>query len=339
MPRSENQKLKLLYIRKYLLENTDDEHSVTVSQIIKDLAGYGIQADRKTVYTDLEALRAYGMDIIMNSPGKCAAYHVGSREFEDVELKLLVDCIQTSNFVTQRKTQALIRKIESLTSVYRGKQLQRQVYVRNRVKNMDESVYYNVDIISSAISEGSQIRFRYYDYNVQKKRVLRRNGEYYYTSPYALIWVDQNYYLLSHNPGEDHIRHYRVDRMTEITLTGEERTGNDIFRETDISTYTTKVFYMFTGTERKVKLRFDNSLIGTVIDRFGRDISVFPDKDGHFVTYLDVVVSPQFYAWLFAFAGKAEILEPEEIRSGMLRQASAVMDLYQPKDLPSRERS
>lgn len=323
-----NQKLKLLYLQKYLLDNTDEEHTVTAAQMIEELAKHDISVDRKTLYNDLEALRDFGMDILKESVGKHTTYHVASRDFEDVELKLLVDSVQTSNFITHKKTEELIKKVGSLTSVHKKKELNRQVYVRNRIKNMDESVYYNVDVISRAILEDKQIRFKYYDYDMKKQRFLRHNGEYYKTSPFVLIWVDQNYYLLSVGQTEDEIRHFRVDRMTGIEMLEEDRTGKNVIKEADISTYTTKVFYMFTGKEETVSVKFDQSLMGTVIDRFGKDVPIYKEGETHFIATLHVVVSQQFYAWLFAFGDKAEIIEPDHVRNGMVLQAQSVLAQY-----------
>jgi len=294
MPKSANQKLKLLYLMRFLMQNTDEEHSVTINDMIAELARYDIGAERKSLYDDIEALRLFGVDVERDQSG----YFVASRDFELPELKLLVDSVQSSKFITQKKTLSLIKKIEGLTSIYSARLLQRQVYVSNRVKSMNESVYYNVDEVSAAISQDRMIRFRYYEYTVEKERRYRHDGAYYTLSPFALMWDDENYYMLAWDDAAGRMKHFRVDKMNSIILTDKERLGKDVFESTDMSGYSKKVFGMFTGEEQLVKLKFENSLCGAVIDRFGRDIMLIRSGDDHFTVTLKVVVSPQFFAWL-----------------------------------------
>ena len=212
MAKSANQKLKLLYLQKYLLEHSDENHPVTVADMIAYLAGHDISAERKSIYDDLEALRQFGLDIIKTS-GRSTGYFVGERDFELPELKLLVDSVQSSKFITHKKTLSLIKKIESLASVHDAQLLQRQVYVRGRVKSMNESVYYNVDEISAAINADRSIKFKYFEYSVAKERRFRKNGAIYQVSPFALIWDDENYYLLGWDANAEMFKHYRVDKM------------------------------------------------------------------------------------------------------------------------------
>ncbi len=324
MAKSANQKLKLLIIRDYLLRNSDEAHPVTLAQITEELARYDIKAERKSLYDDLEALRVYGMDIVQNRGN----YYVGQRSFETPELKLLVDSIQSSKFITQKKTMALIKKIEELASVYDAQLLERQVYVRNRVKSMNESVYYNVDSISDAINQDRVIRFRYFEYTVSKERRIRKNGGWYEVSPFALTWDDENYYMLAWDGEAERIKHYRVDKMLSITIIDDKRSGKEAFSRLDMSAYTKKVFGMFTGAERQVRLRLVNHLAGAVIDRFGPDVILVPDGEEHFTVSLELVVSPQFFAWVFGFGQDAEILSPEDIRAEAAERASSIAKLY-----------
>ncbi len=326
MPRSTGQKLKLLLLRDYLLKNTDDRHSVTVRQIIAHLDGCGVSAERKSVYDDLAALGpdGYGMDIVADSGN----YALVSRDFELQEVKLLVDMVQSSNFITRRKTEELIRKLETLVSRHEAAQLSRQVYVRKRVKAMNESVYINVDKISAAIAADRKLRFQYFQYNTRRQKELRHGGKLHEVSPFALVWVDQNYYLLAYSREHERMRHYRVDRMTRITGADGPRDGKEVFAATDMSTYTTKVFNMFTGEEKRVRLRCDASLADPFIDRFGEDVSMIPEGDGAFTVSVDVVVSPQFYAWLTPFGTRCEILGPPEVRDGFRRHLRELLELY-----------
>ena len=328
MARSQKQKLKLLYLMRCLLQNSDEAHPVGIAQMVEMLESCGIPAERKSLYADLEALREFGLDIVQTR-GKTVGYYVASREFELPELKLLVDSVQSSKFITQRKTLSLIRKIESLASVHDAAALQRQVYVRNRVKSMNESVYYNVDEISSAITADKKIRFRYFRYTVTKERSFRRGGAFYEVSPYALMWDDENYYLLAYDAEAGQIRHYRVDKMAQIAALESFRDGKEAFRALDMSSYSKQVFGMFAGEAETVRLRFPNELAGAVIDRFGREVMLIREDDGHFSVSVEAVVSPQFYAWVFGFGGEAEILSPASAREGMAAVAARVLAQYE----------
>ncbi len=327
MPKSANQKLKLLYLMQLLLQKTDEEHQLTVQEMIDELAKRDISAERKSIYADLEALRQFGLDVVQ-SKGKSTGYYVASRDFELPELKLLVDSVQSSKFITHKKTLALIKKIESLSSVYGAQLLQRQVYVRNRVKSMNESVYYNVDEISNAITRDRMIRFKYFELDVNKQRRYRHGGKLYEISPFALMWDDENYYMLGYDAAAGKMKHYRVDKMVQIAPAETARQGSELFAELDMSAYSKQVFGMFTGSEQSVKLRFDNALVGAVVDRFGKEIVLIPDGDEHFTVSIDVAVSPQFYAWLFAFGTRVEIISPAEIKQEMRTRAGEIVALY-----------
>ena len=328
MPRSSGQKLKLLYIMDYLLQYSDAEHPVTVRQLIAHLAAHDIAAERKSIYDDIEALRTYGLDVEQVADGQLYGYYVASRRFELPELKLLVDSVQSSKFITQRKTNALIRKIETLASSYDAQRLQRQVYVAGRVKTMNESIYYNVDAVHAGISEDKKIRFRYFEYTVAKERRYRRDGAYYIVSPYALTWDDENYYMVAYETETDSIRHYRVDKMTNIATVDEPRDGAAAYRSLDMAMYSRKVFGMFSGEEQRVKLRFAEHLVGAVLDRLGQDVSIVPGGDGHFTASADVAVSPQFFAWVCGFGGEAQILAPESVVAQMKTHIEAIAALY-----------
>ena len=311
MPRESSQKLKLLYVMRYLLRSSDEAHPVTVQQIIDFLGGEGIPAERKSIYDDVEALRRFGLDILQVKIGRQSGYYVGSREFELPELKLLVDSVQSSKFITHKKTLSLIHKIESLASVYEAQLLSRQVYVKNRIKTMNESIYYNVDEIHTGIARDRQIRFRYFDYTVQKERRFRRDGGYYVVSPFALTWDDENYYLVAYDSTAAMIKHFRVDKMLDIGILDEPRDGRESFAALDMAEYAKKVFGMFSGREERVRMRFDNQLVGAVLDRLGREAMLVPDGESHFTVTAQVEVSPQFFAWVSGFGRLAQILGPD----------------------------
>lgn len=308
-----NQKLKQLYLMKILLENTDETHSMTMPDIVSALKAYDIIAERKSIYDDIEALRLYGMDIIGEKSGKTYLYHIGSRDFELAELKLLVDSVQSSKFITAKKSNELIEKIERIASKYEAKQLQRQVYVAERIKTMNESIYYNVDIIHNAIANNVKIRFQYFQWNVDKKQELRHDGEYYLISPWALSWDNENYYLIGYDHKAGIIKHYRVDKMLNISETEEKREGMQLFRQFDMAIYAKKMFGMFDGKEQSVRIECVNSFAGVMIDRFGKSVTMIKTDEEHFVVNVTVAVSRQFLSWIISLGDGVVITAPEEV--------------------------
>ena len=328
MPKASSQKLKILYVMEYLVRNTDEEHSVSISQIAEYLESHDIAAQRKTLYDDIEALRKYGLDIIQTNHGKVYGYYVASRDFELPELKLLVDSVQSSKFITHKKTSALIRKIEKLASVHDAQLLQRQVYVQNRIKTMNESIYYNVDEIHNGISKNRKIRFRYFDLTVTKERSYRKDGGYYVMSPYALTWDNQNYYMVAFDSEAGIIKHFRVDKMTNISVVDEPRDGKEAYKALDMAEYSKMIFGMFSGEPEPVRMRFSNHLVGAVLDRLGQDVMLIPDGDEHFTVTANVVASPQFFAWVYGFGDMAQILGPSEVVERMVDHTKTVLALY-----------
>lgn len=329
MARSSLQKLKILYIIDHLLRRSDENHPVTTAQLISMLSSHGISAERKSIYDDIEALRTYGVDILSTGVGRNVGYYVGNRSFQLAELKLLVDSVQSSKFITEKKTLELIQKIETLASIYEAELLHRQVHVANRVKTMNETIYYNVDDISRGITENRRIRFHYFEYTVQKDRRFRHGGAWYTVSPYALTWDDENYYLVAFDADAGRIKHFRVDKMRDIEETDEPRDGQEAYAALDMGLYARKTFGMFTGEEVSVQLRFENELIGPVLDRLGLDIMPIPDGDSHFTVRTDVVVSTQFFAWVCGFGAKARITAPESVVEKMKAHIEAIRSVYQ----------
>ena len=308
-----NQRLKQIYLMKVLLDNTDETHSMTMPEIVTALNEYGISAERKSIYDDIEALRVFGMDIIGEKSGRTYMYHVGSRDFELAELKLLVDAVQSSKFITAKKSNELIGKIEKIASKHEAKQLQRQVFVSERIKTMNESIYYNVDIIHSAIADNAKIRFQYFQWNVDKQQELRHDGEYYLISPWALTWDDENYYMIGYDHKVGIIKHYRVDKMLRIEETVENREGRQHFRQFDMAVYAKKMFGMFDGKEQSVRIECMNSLAGVMIDRFGKSVSMIKKDEDHFVVNVTVAVSRQFFGWIISLGAGVVITDPENV--------------------------
>lgn len=329
MPRNSRQKLKLLYLKEYLLANTDENHAVTVSDMKNYLESCGIPAERKSLYDDIDTLRESGLDIVSEKRDRNVWYHVVSREFELSELKLLVDAVLGSRFITERKSAELIRKLESLCSRFDAYALDRQLTVAGRIKSMNESIYYNVDKIHTAIRDNTRITFRYFDYNVRKERVYRHGGALYEVSPFALCWDDENYYLVAYDEAHGEIRHYRVDKMSELEETDKCREGEAAFEKVDVSAYSRKVFSMFGGESVRVRLEFADTLAGVVLDRFGKDVFLTPSEDGTFSFETEIVVSPQFYGWLFSFGKDARILRPQSVKDGFAQYLKQTAELYE----------
>lgn len=328
MARGANGKLKLLYLQKILLERTDEEHGMTMPEIVRALEEYGISAERKSLYGDIETLLNYGMDIIGEQDGKHYRYRVASREFELPELKLLVDAVQSSKFITERKSTELIRKLENLSSRYEAKKLQRQVYVSGRIKTMNESIYYNVDEIQNAIAGNEKIRFQYFQWNVKKEMELRRGGKFYCISPWGVSWDNENYYMIGYDSDAELMKYYRIDKMVKLSVVEEKRDGKKAFQEMDLAALSQKTFSMFAGEEQYVKLEIVNEMAGIVIDRFGRDISLIKKDEGHFAINVKVAVSRQFLAWVISLGDGVRILGPEEVRRQMKKEAERLMQIY-----------
>lgn len=313
MPKGTNQKFKLYYLAKIMVEKTDDEHYITMPEILEQLAGYNVTAERKSIYNDLRDLQKLGIEVEGEPIGKSFHYHVVSHQFELAELKLLVDAIQSSKFITAKKSNDLIKKLESFVSGYEAKQLQRQVYVSGRIKTMNESIYYSVDEIHRAIAENRKIRFQYYQWNVKKEMELRHDGAYYHISPWGLSWDAENYYLVGYDSDAENIRHYRVDKMLHISMSEEKREGKEYFKQLDMASYAKKSFGMFGGEEEKVKLFMRNDMAGVILDRFGKDVMIIPADEEHFTVNVDVNVSDQFISWICALGEGAKIIGPESV--------------------------
>lgn len=326
----EHQKLKMLYLMKIFYEETDDSNFLTMQEIIQKLADCGVMADRKTLYVDFDELRDFGVDIIMEKIGRNSYYHIGSRNFELPELKLLVDAVQSAKGLTDKKSSELIKKLEGMVSKYEAKQLNRQVYIAGRVKTMNESVYYNIDAIHEAITADRQIRFKYFKWDLQKKMKLRKNGEWFQVSPWLLLWDNEYYYLVAYDSENEKIKHYRVDKMLNISLADEKRSGKEKLNRMDITRYTKSLFGMYGGEETKVTLEVQNTMVSVIIDRFGKDIYINPVDEDHFQTSVNVQVSSQFLGWIMSLGDSVKIVGPEEVVDQMkeeIRRLSAQYDI------------
>lgn len=328
MAKSNNQKMKILLIMRELLENSDSQHPVSVKGLISMLESNGIMAERKSIYDDIETLRLFGLDI-ENRREKPSGYYIASRCFELAELKLLVDSVQSSKFITHRKSEELIKKLERLAGRYEASKLQRQVYVSNRIKTMNESIYYNVDKIHEAISANTKIRFQYFEWTITKETRLKKDGEFYQISPWGLCWNDENYYMIGFDSRAGIIKHYRVDKMLRLELMRSRREGREVFEKFDTANYTKRTFGMFGGEEVKVKLRLKNYMAGVMIDRFGKDIMLNRADEDTFTALVSVNVSPQFFGWLTGLGSGVKIESPVQVAEAYRNELLEVLAQYE----------
>ena len=315
MANTPNQKLKQLYLMKILMEQTDDDHPMSVKDLIHQLQLYGITAERKSLYTDIERLIAYGINV-ESQKSNTVGYYVGHRQFELAELKLMVDAVQSSRFIPVKKSAELIKKIAAIGSVHHAKQLNRYVFVDGQPKTINDSVFYNVDAIHTAVNDQKKISFKYFDYNAKKRRVYRKKGELYIQTPVALCWKDDSYYLIAYSAKHDGFAHYRVDRMDKVSVLSEQcdSIGKDRF---DVAEYTKKIFGMYSGELFRATLSFAPSLVNVVFDRFGRDVHIAEETDGWVTFSAEVSASPVFLGWLLQFGNRAKIKAPDSLREAM----------------------
>lgn len=321
-----DEKMKILYLMRILMTETDELHTMNALQLSEKIkAMYGLSYERKTIYTDIKRLQDFGIRI-GQVKGRTCGYYVEKRDFDVPELKLLVDAVQSSKFITRGKSEELIRKLGFLTSRESAKQLQRQVYIFNRIKAENDSIYENVDTIHAAMRDDLQISFKYCVWTVRKELVRKKNGLDYIVSPWALTWDDENYYLVGYDADTGKIKHYRVDKMQEISITEDERLGKEQFIDFDLAAFAKKTFGMYGGEDRKLTLEGENHMVGVVIDRFGTDIMISRHDENHFHAVVTVSVSPQFFGWLTGIGKGLCIVGPEDVRNEYREYLEEILD-------------
>lgn len=300
--------IRIIELLRFLYQQTDEAHAVTVSEMIEYLKSKGIPSVRQTVYTDLEALDTAGIDIVQIKSTQ-NRYFIGSRIFEYPELKMLVDAVASSKVISAKKSQALIQKLGQLTSIQQAEQLQRLASLSSRVKPHNEKVYYIIDSIQTAILDQHQISFQYYEYTPEKKKILKHDGYRYILDPYALEWKNDHYYLIGYSHKHKGIAHFRVDRLTSVEPLDSKFQPMPDF---DVAAYTNKMVDMFAAEHaEQVKLLCSNELMRVIIDHYGEDIEISPYDDTHFTVIIEVNPSGTFYGWVFKFMGKIRILSPQ----------------------------
>lgn len=332
MARSQNQRGKILYVLKILSEHSDKEHCLRAQQIIEMLEEFGIKTERKTIYSDINQLNRFGYKIVNRRSKKDGGYYLAERTFELPELKLLVDAVLASRFITVKKSRELIHKLEQLAGIREAEQLERQVYVAGRIKTQNESIYFNVDKIHKAIQLDTKISFLYMEWTAEKELVPRKK-EKYVISPWALTWQDENYYLIGYDTEADKIKHYRVDKMGAIEILEEElREGGDKFEKFDINEYIKKIFGMFGGTEESVTIQMPERMTGIAIDRFGKDIIIRKRDNDNITVRVQVAVSEPFFGWITGLGAKVKILSPKLVANEYQKYLRRILDGYEVED-------
>lgn len=323
-----DQKLRTLYLMQILMEETDEEHILNAADLTRILKQkYDMDIDRRTIYSDVEIMERFGINIVQVK-GKKSGYYVAEREFEMAELKLLVDAVQASKFITEKKSRELIGKLETLCSKSQAEQLSRQVVIYNRPKTSNETIYYNVDDIHNAFFHDRQISFQYSEWTAKKELRLKKDGKFYVVSPWSLTWNDENYYLIAYDEAANKIKHYRVDKMRRMSILDKERVGEEQFENFNLATFAKKTFGMYGGKDAQVKLLCKNELAGVVLDRFGQDVWMVPEGNTHFTVKVMVAVSSQFFGWVTGIGPQMKILGPQEVKEEYKAYLQEIAALY-----------
>lgn len=331
MARGDNQKLKLLYLLKILSEETDEQHMMTMTELVHKLKKVGVHADRKTLYSDFAELERFGIDIVSLRQGRNTYYYLGARQFDLAELKILVDSVEAAKFITDAKTKSLIRKLGGLASRFDADTLKRQVDLQGRVKTSNRVVFNNVDTLHAAIAAEKQIRFHYCKWDIRGNMVPRNDGAWYYVSPWRLMINNDYYYLVAYSP-ESGIRHYRVDKIKDIFVVEEPRQGKEAFNNFDFAAYSKCMFGMFGGDEMRVTLECDLEMIGVIIDRFGKDVVCIPKGEHSFIVAVNVIPSLQFLGWVIGLGEGVKIISPDVVIRQMREEVKRLGAQYLEKE-------
>lgn len=324
----EGQKIRLLALKAILERETDDRHGIGMERILELLREeYGIESERKSIYDDMRVLRESDFLDVTPPQGKDREYSVASRTFELPEIKMMIDSIQSSKFLSERKSRELIRKIETMCSRYEANMLQREVVLANRVKSTNTKIYFNIDAIHAAIANNYRISFRYFDYDLDKERKYFKKGDKYIASPWKLIYADENYYLLAFEGGK--FKHFRVDKMEDVVEAFGDREGGDEAAKFDMSNYNKYTFNMYGGEVEPVTMVFQNRMVGAVMDRFGHDVLIMKEDDRHFRITVPVAISMQFFGWGFGLGKMVRIVEPEDVKAKMKKALQDIIERYE----------
>ncbi len=326
MAKRENQKQKLIRLLEILLRETDSEHGLSINEIIVRLADYGISAERKSLYDDFMALEELGF-LVTHTETRPPRYMIEEKIFELAELKMLVDAVESSKFITAKKSREIIEKLERFSSTYHSRELSRHVYVEDRVKTVNSSSIYSIDEIHNAINGNKKLSFKYFDFNGEKQKVFRHGGKPYKVAPRALLWDDEKYYLVAYDEAAEHIKNFRVDKMQDVTALEDNSSFAD-GKKFNPADYSRKIFGMYGGREELITFECRESLAGPIIDRFGAD-PVFIKTDFGFKFSVRVMVSPTFFAWVLGFGKDIKIIFPENVVEEFKSNLREISENYQ----------
>ena len=338
MPKSEKQKLKILYVANFFLENSDENHAVTANDILDYLREEcSIEAERRSIYRDIALLRdEFGMDIDGGAGGK---YRLMSRQFDQNDLRILAECVHAAKFISASKAKELVETIGEFGSIYQSESLQQEVFLIDRVKTTQKGIFNTISTINRAMAKRldgkphkpQKISFKYMVHTIDdvNSMVEKHHGKLYKVSPYKLLINDGNYYLLAYDSHSWEMRTYRVDRMKDVEILPEPCDGQRAFEQIDLQTYTQRVFSMFGGDKKTVSMQFENHLLDSVIDRFGtKNVSYSKVDDDHFSVSVEVELSNQFYSWLLQFGEKAKITHPKAVVNKMRKFLESMVEQY-----------
>ena len=326
MAKSEKQKQKLYRLLEILMRETDEAHGLSINELIARLAEYDIRAERKSIYDDFLTLEELGY-ATAKLPTRPPKYYLEDRIFELAELKMLVDAVESSKFITTAKSREIISKLEGFAGVHHSRELSRQVYVEDRVKTLNSSSVYSVDAIHNAINEGKKLSFKYFSYDGEKNKVFRNGGAPYTVSPCGLIWNDENYYLVALDESVDLVKNFRVDKMQNTCVLSDNVKDDPRVSKFNPADYSKRIFGMYGGREELVTLECRESLAGVMIDRFGASVNFHKTKFGFSLT-VRLMISPNFFAWVLGFGEDIRILAPEKVRLELLEKLSVITKNY-----------
>lgn len=325
---SHGNKMRILCLLQILMEQTDEEHILNAVELVSILKNkYALEADRRTIYSEVAALEEFGFDIVQVK-GKNPGYYIGSREFELAEVKLLVDAVQSSKFISEKKSSELIKKLEKLCSDEQARQLNPQIVIANRPKTKNETILYNVDQIHTAIYRDKKVSFQYTEWIAPRTQRLRKDGAEYRISPLWMLPDDDCYYMIGYDSEAKKIKYYRVDRMKHMEITEEERDGKEYLETFDLASFEKKTFGMYSGKDTEVVLRCTNKITSVVMDQFGTDAWIVPLDEDYFKIKTVVTVSGQFFGWLTGLGNHVMIMEPESVKQEYRQYLQSILEEY-----------
>lgn len=327
-----NSKLKLLYLLDILWHYSDEDHVLTAKQLCEKLEDYGVQAERKSIYTDIATLSQFGLDII-NAKSPRRGFFMASRQYEIAEVRLLIDAVQAANFISNKKTIALKDKLYRLVSRSQAEDMESQVFIENKLKCDNEEMYYIIDTINKAIRQGMQIEFSYKKRKLTRKMTTSNEEKKFLVNPYALVWINDRYYLICNNPKYDNLMHTRLDRMKKIEILDEKARSfaevseyKHVFDATD---YASKMFNMYSGEVNQIELRCSNSIIDEILDRFGSEMPLKADGDEHFIIKVQAAMSEGLVSWLLQYGAAIKVQSPMTLANEVKENAARVLALYE----------